>query len=257
MNLNELQSLLQKSILTQQPLIQSELQPPPKGCIDDRIAIYSSGFYQRLKESLSMDFPCLSKLMGEKKFSKMSEKYIEQYPSLSPTLNFYGKLMPHFLMETEPYKNKPFLAEIATFEWAEYMAMVSKDNRLQRVSDLQAVAPEKWPDLRFYLHPSCQLLSFHWNSLSLIKSIRDNRLNLQAKKLTPPQQVLVWRQQTDVNYCILDDLQFNFLHQITQGASFLELCDHLSLHMPEEEATAYIVKQMHIWLAEQLFVYPG
>ncbi len=254
MKLNELQSLLQNSILTQQPLIQSELQDPPRGHLDDRVAVYTHGYYQRLEESLAMDFPCLSALMGERKFNKMLSKYIDQHPSVSCTLNFYGKEVSQFLSETEPYKQKPFLAEMADFEWAEYMASVSVDKTLLLASDLQALPPEKWPDLRFYLHPSCQFLSFHWNSLSLINAIRDKRLNLSAKKLQSPQKALVWRQQQGVSHCILDEMKYDLLQQMNQGASFLELCDQLSVNMPEEEATNYIVKQMHAWLGDQIFV---
>ena len=47
---NDIYTLLQNSILSQKPLIESYLQSPPRGSIADRVAIYTNGFYSRLEE---------------------------------------------------------------------------------------------------------------------------------------------------------------------------------------------------------------
>lgn len=250
----DLHTLLQNSILTSEPLIHSYLQDPPKGSIADRVAIYADGFYGRLEEALISDYSTLAALMGDAGFSKMARIYLDTYPSYSYSLNYLGQNLSKFLSETEPYNKKPYLAEIALFEWAEYQSIIASDGKVLSASDLHSLPVTDWPDLKFYIHPSAQILTMHWNTISIIKASRKNNSKIPPKKLKVQQEVLVWRRQLEVRYCKLDPLELTMLHAIKQQSSFIEICDMLSHKMPEADVADYLVKELYAWLNEELFV---
>ncbi len=254
MKLTELHTLLQNSILTSEPLINPYLDAPPKGTVADRVAIYANGFYARLEETLMSDYSTLAAVMGDDQFSQMSETYTHTYPSYNYSLNNFGENLSQFLTETLPYKKNPYLAEIAAFEWAEYQAIVAHDANLLSVAELQSLPLSQWPEMRFHLHPSCKILTMHWNSLALIKASRNNKSIPSPKKLQTPQCVMIWRRQLEVRYCKLESSELTMLNAIIQEASFMNICEILSHQMPEDEVASYLVKELHAWIQENCFI---
>jgi hypothetical protein len=250
----DLYTLLQNTILTSNPLINTYLDSPPRGTIADRVAIYAEGFYSRLEDALTNDYRSLATIMGPEGFSFLCRSYIEAYPSCSYSLNFFGQHLSQFLTETPSYKNTPYLAEIALFEWAEYISFVASDANLLSASYLQSLSVNEWPKLQFYFHPSCKILKLNWNSLDLIQTSRNNITITKPTVLKVPQSVMIWRRQRDVRYRKLDDLEESMLSAINQGASFMEICESLSNKMPEEDVAIYLVKELHAWLQEEVFV---
>lgn len=254
MKLLDLHTLLQDSIVNLEPLINPFLQKPPKGTIEERVDIYASGFYGRLTETLNDDYAALAALMGEDEFNALCYAYIRTYPSHSYTLNSFGEKMSRFLLETAPYKNKPYLAEIALFEYAESTAITARDADLLIATDLQTLPLEQWPEMKFYLHPSCQFLMMHWNSLSLITEYRSMNTFPKPKRLKTPQSLILWRRQQDVRYCVLGNLEHTLLHAVKKQLSFADICALLSKELPEEQVATYLVKELYAWLTEELFI---
>ncbi|WP_454784040.1 HvfC/BufC family peptide modification chaperone [Legionella sp. WA2024007413] len=254
MKLSELHTLLQNSILTSEPLINPHLDVPPHGSIADRVAIYANGFYSRLEETLMSDYSTLAAIMGDEEFSQMSRNYTHSYPSYSYSLNNFGSNLNQFLTETLPYREKPYLAEIAAFEWTEYQAIVAHDPNILSVADLQSLPLSQWPEMKFYLHPSCKIITMQWNSLSLINALRRNKSLPKPKKLQTPQCVMVWRRQLDVRYRKLEHLELTMLNAIIHESSFVTICETLSNHMPEDEVANYLVSELHAWIQEHCLI---
>ncbi|HAT9067731.1 TPA: hypothetical protein JBD66_11240 [Legionella pneumophila subsp. pneumophila] len=110
--------------------------------------------------------------------------------------------------------------------------------------------------MKFYLHPSCHLLSMHWNSFDLIKASRDGYKHPpRPKKMAHSQSLVIWRRQLQIRYYLLDKLELNMLKAIQNKASFIEICEQLSYEMKDEKAASYLVKKLYVWLEEQLFVH--
>ncbi|KTD51433.1 hypothetical protein Lqui_0277 [Legionella quinlivanii] len=253
MKFEEVSESLQNSMLTLEPVVKPHLCQPPRGSIEDRISIYANGYYNRLEEALMDDYPVLVAIMGGSNFHNMSRNYIHAYPSSHYSLDLFGQNLSQFLFETLPYSRKPYLSEIAAFEWAQSDAITSHDADLLCEADLQKLSPEEWLNLKFYLHPSCRVIDMHWNSLMLIETPGKS----QPKKLKTPQFVLIWRRQLDVLNYKLSPLEFILIQAIQSGAAFMEICDQISSKMEEKEAAAYIVQKLHFWLNSQLLVKPG
>ncbi|KTC71542.1 hypothetical protein Lbir_1694 [Legionella birminghamensis] len=256
MKFEELSILLQDSMLGLEPIIKSQLCQPPRGSIEDRVSIYAHGYYNRLQEALMNDYPVLVKIMGESDFHKMSRKYIDAYPSTHYSLDAFGQHLSLFLCEMTPYRKRPYLSEIAAVEWAQSAAITSPDAPLLCEDDLKKLSPEEWPSLKFYLHPSLQVIGLHWNSLLLIETAGRKRSRPRPEKLKNPQSLLIWRRQLEVCRFKPDHLGLLLINAIQSGAAFLEICDQLSNKMAEKEAAPYLVQNLHFWLNNQLLVKP-
>lgn len=250
----DLQTLLQDTILTADPLINPHLHTPPKGTIADRVAIYTNGYYGRLEEVLKSDYEILAKVMGEEEISSLCRCYITDYPSHNNSLNHFGEHLSDFLSKTAPYDKAPHLAEIAAFEWAENDAIIAPDAMVLSAQDLQILPADQWPELTFHLHPSCQILTFHSNSYAMINAVRAKKTIPKPRKLKVPQRVLLWRLEQSTSYCALNTLEHLLLNAIKSQATFTELCEKLSQQMPEDEVAGYLVKELYAWLHEKLFI---
>ena len=250
----DLQTLLQNTVLTSEPLIHPFLCTPPKGSVDDRVAIYANGFYSRLEEVLAGDYSTLALLMGEKAFSQMCRDYIQAYPSQRYSLHFLGQHLNQFLIDTSPYNKKPSLAEMASFEWAEVQSMIASDGVVLSVADLQSIPAAQWPDMIFHLHPSCAILTMQWNSLARIEALRNNSKMPRLTKLKTPQSVIVWRRQREVRYTTLNRSELSMITAIQNQASFVDICHKLCHEMPEDKVADYLVHELHAWLQERLLV---
>lgn len=254
-SLENLYTLFQQSMLSQQPLIESQLKTPPKGSLRDRIAIYADGYYGRLQETLASDYEILAFLLGDKAFSHLCKIYVTAYPSTSYSLNFLGQHLSRFLSEKSPFKKSPWLAEIAACEWAEAEAFSAVNARLLTIAELQSQPAEKWPELQFYLHPSCHLLQLQWNSFAMMQTFKTKKRHLKPAKMKNPKALLIWRCQLQIRQCFLDNLELNILEAIQKNCSFMAICELLSQEMQDDEAAKYLVSKLYSWLQDKIFVH--
>lgn len=250
---SEIYTLLQQTIIKQDSSITPFLQKPPQGSIADRVAIYTNGYYARLEEALLSDFDTLSLLMGEEDFSLLSEGYVKAYPSHGYSLNSLGKHLRQYLSESKAYEKKPYLAEVAAFEWAEAEAFIAAEKPIQTHKDLEQVPPEAWPELRFCLHPSCQIVTFNWNAFALIDALRRGH-SVKAKPLPRPQSVMIWRGPQEVDNYLLNNTELIALQAIQAGANFIGICEQLLADIDETEVANYLVARLYRWLGEGWFV---
>lgn len=247
--------LFQDTILHSKPLIHSLLAPPPKGSISERVAIYVNGYFARLKDTLKNDYPDLMRIMGPESFSHLSECYIHHNPSTHYSLNYYGQYLSDFLFTTAPYNKKNYLAEIAHFEWYEYLASVALDRPRLTLEHLEQITTSQWPSVCFYLHPSCYFHNAQWNSMAQIERIRSDQKILRSRRLKYPQNLLIWNVQQDIHYHYLDPIQNILLQQIAHGAPFIELCAALSEAMDDSLIPNYIVNELRYWVEWSVFSY--
>lgn len=257
MKLSELQQSFQNYILADHPAIAASITAPERGNSDERLQVYGNGYGERLIEVLANDFSKLFSILGEDKFHEITARYVDERPSQHFSIDYFGKDFSDFLKKTAPYNEKPWVAEIAEFEWMQGMALIAADAEILTSADLSAVAAEDWPNLTFALHPSLQVITQHWNTLSLIEKIDENdttfaALDTAAELLEQPIQVIIWRKDIIIQYCELSAAQTNMLQAIKQNQTFAEICDGLCEDMPEEEAANFAAQQLAGWLQTKL-----
>jgi hypothetical protein len=77
----------QEYVLHQDQSILNHILPNARMNSLERCEVYGVGYYLRLIEVLTIDYPMIQKLMGEDKFESLARAYIDANPSLFYSVN--------------------------------------------------------------------------------------------------------------------------------------------------------------------------
>src|SRR5437660_780883 len=89
-----------------------------------RLEIYNRQYWFRLIDCLYDDYPGLLGVLGQRRFSRVVQAYLDRNPSRSYTLRNLGSRLEQFLID-EPQLTAPrteLAIELARFEWAQVVA---------------------------------------------------------------------------------------------------------------------------------------
>lgn len=123
----------------------------------ERLEIYNRMYWFRVLDSLYEDCPGLRAVLGDRKFLRLAEAYLQKYPSRSFTLRNLPSRLEQFIRE-EPRWTRPHTAlclDLARFEWAQVEVYDGAARPLFTTADLNGTPPSR---LRLALQPYLQLL---------------------------------------------------------------------------------------------------
>jgi hypothetical protein len=123
----------------------------------ERLEIYNRMYWFRVLDSLYEDCPGLRAVLGDKKFMRLAEAYLQKYPSRSFTLRNLPSRLEKFIHE-EPRWTRPHTAlcrDLARFEWAQVEVYDGAARPVFTIDDLPGTNPAR---LRLALQPYLQLL---------------------------------------------------------------------------------------------------
>ena len=161
-----------------------------------RFGVYRNNVYASLIDVLAGHFPVVARLVGEEFFRAMARAYVEDEPPRSAVLLRYGAGFPAFVAGFPPAAPVPYLADMASLEWACHAAYHAEDAAPVPLTDL-ACAVEDAEHAVLRLHPSLGVV----RSLYPIVSISElNRQSGQvpAARLEGREDALVARPKLEV-----------------------------------------------------------
>jgi hypothetical protein len=126
----------------------------------ERLEIYNRCYWFRVLDCLYDDYPGLLAILGNRKFLKLANVYLERYPSESLTLRNLGSRFEQFVLE-EPqwtFPDQEMALDMVRFEWAQVIAFDGSSEIPVSTDDILAVAPER---LRLGLQPYLSLLELN------------------------------------------------------------------------------------------------
>ena len=215
-----------------------------------RLEIYRNAYTTRLKKSIETDHPVLGVYLGDDLFDRMVSGYIALYPSEYSSLREFGESLADYLACTAPFADNLILAEIAGFERRLLFAFDAGEGKCTRLDELQAIAPQDWPDLRVVLHPSACLFNARWNSVESWQAIRaGNAPPAATDKQT--RQWIVWR-GTDrlTQFRPLGAEGEVVFSVLARGDAFSEACESLLDIVPEERISTIAAECLLQWVGD-------
>jgi hypothetical protein len=114
----------------------------------ERLDIYRGMYLLRMEEALTTDYPALTHFLGDEKFMRMVERYVEVYPSRSYTLNRLGDHLPEFLKTLDDLPKKDFCCELARLELLLTEVFDAEDTPPMTEAAVRVVPPEAWETAR-------------------------------------------------------------------------------------------------------------
>ena len=252
----------------------------PKVSAETRLSIYYDAYRLRLLEALDSNYPVLHAWLGDTEFEKLGLSYLQAHPSTHFSIRYFGHHLPEYLVGEE-YIDRPYLAEMATFEWAIAAAFDSEDGSITQIQDMGAVPPEAWPGMRLRLHASVQRLDLKWNVPMIWKAIRQNQ---EAENMTdacrseasnmpsvhkenqdavadiihvPPPETseylqawLVWRQDLKNFFRSLPVDEAWALDAVRDGENFATLCEGLCEWIDPQNVALHAAGLMKQWITD-------
>jgi len=218
----------------------------------ERVDVYANMYFFRLLECLAEDFPALHAVIGHEDFHALAADYLEVHPSQHPSVRMLGRALGDFL-ERHPHAVRRFwLPDLARFEWDLLEAFDARDVAPVDAERLAALAPERWPELRFTLTPSLRVLEASapvdevWTAATAGQEIPS-----VERAAT---HVRIWREGLQVFHRRLEPVELAALRAAARGERFAEVCEAAATVVGEDAAAAEVVRVLQRWLGDGMIV---
>ncbi len=137
-----------------------------------RVQIYNDGYFARLLECLSDDYPALGYALGEETFTSLARAYIAQHPSRSRSLNAFGEKLAAFCRaRSEPWAH--FAADLARLEWALVEVVHEPVSEGLAPDALARIPAADWQAARLLPSAGVRLLGFDYPVNDFYQAFRD------------------------------------------------------------------------------------
>lgn len=252
--LAQLQQNFQHFLLYGEDHIDNYIVGKDKDFIKSRLAIYAEGYRLRLLDVVSDDYPVTQALMSEQVFHRLVDSYIKAYPSETYSIRHFGFHLPRFLAETEPYKQQPYLAELAEFEWRLDETIDAADATSKTREDLLNIPQEEWNEMKLVFHPAMGLFTLNWNIIDIKTAYAKDEALPEPKKTQEPVFCLVWRKDLRSYYQQISSAKAAAIQTFIDGNNFAQACEALMNFMPEDEIPIFVVDLLARLLEDKLII---
>lgn len=180
--------------------------PGPPGIEARRLKIYSDLVFNNLDGLLAGNFPVIHKTLGDADWQALLRRFLANHHSHTPLFTELGRELVAFL-EHEPDPQRPWLAELAQYEWAELglqlsdAAMPAHDPDGDLLDGIPLLSPLVWP------------LAYRWPVDRIGPAF-------QPAEAPPEPTLLLLRRDTEgrVRFSKLSPLLFRLLERIATDA---------------------------------------
>lgn len=214
-----------------------------------RLAIYQHGYRIRLRDALKSEFDGLNCIAG-KGFDALLDTYVATHPSAYYSIRWYGAGLADFLEDAR--NDKPQLAEMARVDWAISTAFDAADEVSIGMTELAAIPPEAWANLRLLPQANLQVLNCTFNVDAFRRAADRGTKRPHLRRYAKPRPILVWRHAMSVHYRWLEDDERKVLAAAQQGEPFAALCAVLAERHGEAAAMARMVVLLQTWVGAGL-----
>ena len=126
-----------------------------------RLAVYRHHVLATLTDALKVTYPLVCRLVDERFFGYVADRYIREHPPAGPCLFEFGDAFAGFIA-TFAARHLAYLPDVARLEWAMNLALHADDTSPIEPVELAAVPPSLVPSLVLRLDPSIALLASPW-----------------------------------------------------------------------------------------------
>ncbi len=191
-------------------------------CAPRRFNVYRNNVVVSLCDALGETFPAIKNLLGEDYFNALARTFVKAHPPTSPVLMWYGGDFAGFIEAFPPLAGYPYLGDVARLEWAWLQAFHAADAAPLDPGLLNDVAPDAIGAVTFTRHPAAALVASRWPVWDLLRANRfapDQAIDID---LVNAQQVLITRQDLDVEVFLLRPGGEAFVGALFGGATLGE-----------------------------------
>lgn len=248
MDLQRTEHAFQDGLLGRSQDILGTVRGNARESAETMFGVYRNAYWARLVEALGNDLPGLKALMGDEAFDKMARAYVAKHPSQHPSIRWAGRHLAEFLASEAPYRDEPWFADMARFDWALAHAFDAVDAPAAGLADLVGVPPEFWGSIRLVFHPTLDAFCVATPVDEARPQLLEDtgiRLDRAARR---DRAIMAWRIAHDVKFRAIDPLEFAALQAMQRGATFGDLCELVAGEVEPETAPLRAAQILQGWL---------
>lgn len=218
---------------------------------DGGFGIYLQAYRARLSAALRDNYPVLLRALGDDAFAALANAYIASKPSRFRSIRWFGDALSDFLASSAEHLTHPSLVDLARMDWATRAAFDAADGEPLTVGDLAELRAADWPQHRFSLLPSLQMLRLDWQIEPIWKALDADPLASSEEPPHGPHLLLVWRPQLECHWRSAAGLEAHVLEAVAKGATFAACCE-LIAESGDTEPAVTAVGFLQRWIADGL-----
>ncbi len=193
-----------------------------------RLSVYAHGYQARLRQALAEVYESVHQVLGTGAFSELVDSYARRFPSRDYNLNFSGRHLPEFLVNSLWVQRLPFLADLAQLEWQVCQAFHAISYPPITPASLHGQSFEDWHRVRFIFQPSVSLVRSAWPILDIWEVRHRPRSEVNIDLVERPHNVVVSRSELQVRCQLVNLPQAILLEALLAGQTLDETCERLS-----------------------------
>ncbi len=213
-----------------------------------RLSIYENAYRLRLQEVLASSYPILQRYLGEEPFDQLCIDYIAAFPSNYRSIRWFGDQLSVFLQSHAKYQKKPYLAELAQWEWISALVFDAANSAVLQLEQMAAVKADLWETIKFAVVPSLYRLNLSWNVVPIWQAMGDEKDPVQPEKNANSVAWVLWRKDLVIQYSSMLDDEASALDVLIAGQSFGEICQGLCEFMDEADVGLRAASLLKGWI---------
>ena len=247
--LRDLQQAMQRSVLRQDVASALSIIANTQGASgSDRLGVYIHAYSARLADVLRNDFIGLLAMVGEGAFNPLARAYIEARPSHEFNVRWFGAGLAEFLSTAPPWSATPAIGEMARLDWAIGLCFDAPQEPRLRAATLEALPPDRWPDLRLRLRRCVQRLDFDWNVGDIRRAADRGDRVPELARLPARRGWVVSRVSVKTFHRELPEDEAAALDAIAEGKSFADVCETLSQRLDADAVATRAIALLRGWI---------
>lgn len=247
MNLAELQRAFARRILAGDDAILAEIDDNGRTDRATLMHVYEHAYGARLAEVLEADYEKLAAALGPEAFLQMAAAYTAAHPSDNPNARYFGRRLPPFLAGATPWRERPWLSELAALEWAMSEVFQDVDPPRLAIEAMAALHSHDWPCLRFDPVGDLRRLDFaHGGAEAWLALAEGADPNVAVEP--GPAVWIVWRMDGQAQFRLMEPDEAWAFDAMARGELFQDLCDGLAGRTSPEAAATAMAGYLRGWI---------
>ena len=216
-----------------------------------RLEVHRNNVLGSLVAVLAAAYPATCHTAGEALFRRLAAGFIRAHPPRRPQLLAYGGAFPAYLALAAGLPELlAYLPDLARLEWARNEAYFAADATPLRPEALRTIAPDRYGELCFQLHPSTRLLRLRFAVSARWQSAQESEPARLPSCPEAGEHIVVVRPELVVHHHVIDAPSFDFLGALARGARLQAAASSVLAAWPDFDLQHCLAKA----LSELLFV---
>ena len=211
---------------------------------------YKSNGHALAQRALQAAYTVLAQLLGAESFEALARAYWHAEPPTRGDVAEWGAGLPAFVRGSAQLQQEPYLADVATLEWALHRAASAADAEVDATS-FALLASHDPAELQLRLAPGCAVMASAWPVASIWAAHMDQSVSFdelrQRFQAGTPELAVVWRHAMRPQVRQIPVAEHTLLGALLSGLSFGEALDAVATQEASDDTSP--PWDINTWLA--------